>query len=101
MGKQPVQGQKKSKDSIAKAATQKKAGAKVAHLLFRNGPREKSKKKPTTPSSSIRPPTIESLQVSPSSASTSPSLPSSRNTKSSAQSPELSSGDASRMAPSR
>jgi len=29
MGKQPVQGQKKSKDAIAKAASQKKAGAKV------------------------------------------------------------------------
>jgi small subunit ribosomal protein S25e len=28
MGKQPVQGQKKSKDAIAKAASQKKAGAK-------------------------------------------------------------------------
>lgn len=80
--------EKKSKDSIAKAATQKKAGAKVIHLLSRNGPREKSKKKPTTPSSSIRPPTIESLQVSPSSESTSPPLSSSRNTKSSDQWPE-------------
>ncbi len=29
MGKQPVAGQKKSKDSIAKAATQKKGGHKV------------------------------------------------------------------------
>lgn len=29
MGKQPVQGQKKSKDSITKAAAQKKGGAKV------------------------------------------------------------------------
>jgi hypothetical protein len=29
MGKQPVQGQKKSKDAMAKAANQKKGGAKV------------------------------------------------------------------------
>ena len=29
MGKQPVAGQKKTKDSIAKAATQKKGGHKV------------------------------------------------------------------------
>lgn len=80
--------EKKSKDSIAKAATQKKGGAKVIHVLSRNGPREKSKKKPTTPSSSIRPPTIDSLQVFPSSASTSPPLFSSRNTKLSDQWPE-------------
>jgi len=54
MGKQPVQGQKKSKDAIAKAASQKKAGAKVNLLTLRNGPREKSKKKLITPYSLIK-----------------------------------------------
>ena len=34
MGKQPVQGQKKSKDAIAKAASQTKAGVKVPLPLF-------------------------------------------------------------------
>ncbi len=43
MGKQPVQGQKKSKDAVLKAATQKKkaGGAKVLYHLCRNGPRVK------------------------------------------------------------
>ena len=50
-------GQKKSKDQIAKAASQKKGGAKVPALIFRNGPREKQKKNASTPSSSIEPPT--------------------------------------------
>ena len=90
MGKQPVQGQKKSKDAISKAASQKKAGAKVYLPSSRNGPREKSKKKPITQYSSIRPPTTDSSQVSPNSANTSPPQPSSKNTKSWAQSPESS-----------
>lgn len=33
MGKQPTTGQKKSKDSIAKAASQKKGGHKVQYLV--------------------------------------------------------------------
>lgn len=41
MGKQPVQGQKKSKDSIAKAAAQSKGPAKVIINSYRNGTREK------------------------------------------------------------
>ena len=82
MGKQPVQGQKKSKDAIAKAASQKKAGAKVILLTFRNGPREKSKKKPITPYSSIKLPTTDSSPVSPNSANTSQPQPLSKNTKS-------------------
>ena len=45
MGKQPVAGQKKSKDSIAKAAAQSKGPAKVVFNLCRNGIREKQKKK--------------------------------------------------------
>lgn len=74
-------GTKKSKDAIAKAATQKKGGAKVTSLLRRNGPREKSKKKLTMQSSSIELPTIRSSQVSPSSASTSPHQPSLKSSK--------------------
>ena len=81
MGKQPVQGQKKTKDAIAKAASQKKAGAKVHLLLVRNGPREKSKKKPIMLSSSIKPPTTDLSLVSPNSESISPPLLSSKNTK--------------------
>jgi hypothetical protein len=81
MGKQPVQGQKKTKDAIAKAASQKKAGAKVHLLLVRNGPREKSKKKPIMLFSSIKPPTTDLSLVSPNSESISPPLLSSKNTK--------------------
>jgi hypothetical protein len=88
MGKQPVQGQKKSKDAIAKAASQKKAGAKVHIPLVRNGPREKSKKKLITPSSLIKPHTTDLSLVSPNSENTSQPPPSSKNTKSLAQSPE-------------
>lgn len=54
MGKQPTLGQKKGKDAIAKAATQKQGGAKVIIILIRNGPKEKSKKKLTMPYSSIK-----------------------------------------------
>lgn len=54
MGKQPTTGQKKSKDSIAKAATQKKAGVKVVGALCRNGPRERPRRKQSMMSSSIR-----------------------------------------------
>ena len=97
MGKQPVQGQKKSKDAISKAASQKKAGAKVHIPLVRNGPREKSKKKLITPSSSIKPPTTDLSLVSPNSENTSPLLLSSKNTKSLAQSPEPSLENVSRM----
>ncbi len=59
MAKQPA-GQKKSKESIAKAATQKKGGAKVLFRLRRNGLRGKLKRKPIMQSSWIRPPTIGS-----------------------------------------
>lgn len=65
MGKQPAAGQKKSKESIAKAATQKKGGAKVILGWFRNGPREKSKKKLTMQSFLIEQLMIDSSQVSP------------------------------------
>ena len=55
MGKQPTTGQKKSKDQIAKAASQKKGAHKVIHTnIFRNGQREKLKKKLITLSSSTR-----------------------------------------------
>jgi hypothetical protein len=90
MGKQPVQGQKKSKDAIAKAASQKKAGAKVYLPLSRNGPREKSKKKLITPYSLIKPPMTDISQVSPNLENTSPPQFLSKNTKSWAQSPESS-----------
>jgi len=88
MGKQPVQGQKKSKDAIAKAASQKKAGAKVYLPLSRNGPREKSKKKLITPYSLIKPLMTDLSQVSPNLENTSPPQVLSKNTKSWAQSPE-------------
>lgn len=88
MGKQPVQGQKKTKDAIAKAASQKKAGAKVHLLLVRNGPREKSKKKLITLSSSIKPPTTDSSPVFPNLENTFPLQLLSKNTKLSVQSPE-------------
>ena len=90
MGKQPVQGQKKSKDAIAKAASQKKAGAKVHLPLVRNGPREKSKKKPITLSSLIKPPTTDLSLVSPNSENTFPPPLSSKNTKLLDLSPESS-----------
>lgn len=55
MGKQPVAGQKKSKDSIAKAATQKKGGHKVIKFNYlRNGRKEKLKKKSIMLYSSIK-----------------------------------------------
>lgn len=75
-------GTKKSKDAIAKAATQKKGGAKVEFILRRNGPRVKSKKKLTMQSFLIEQPTIRSSQVSPSSASTSLHQPSLKSSKS-------------------
>ena len=90
MGKQPVQGQKKTKDAISKAASQKKAGAKVHLPKSRNGLKEKSKKKLITQSSSIKPTMTGSLQESPNSANTSPLQLLSKNTKSWAQSPESS-----------
>jgi len=40
-----VQGQKKSKDSIAKAASQSKGPAKVHLILYRNGIKVKLKKR--------------------------------------------------------
>lgn len=75
-------GTKKTKEAISKAATQKTGGAKVTSILRRNGPREKSKKKPTMQSSSIELPMIRSSQVSPSSASTSRHQPSLKSSKS-------------------
>ena len=93
-------GTKKSKDAIAKAATQKKGATKVYTPPFRNGPREKSKKKPTMQSSSTGPPTTDSSPVSPNSASTSPLPPLSKNTKLLAPSPVSSSANASKTAPS-
>jgi hypothetical protein len=60
MGKQPTLGQKKGKDAIAKAATQKQGGTKVIIFISRNGPKEKSKKKLTMPYSSIKLPMIAS-----------------------------------------
>ena len=72
MGKQPAAGQKKSKDSIAKAATQKKGGAKVVIVSFRNGLRVKLKRRLIMQSFLIGLPTIESSAVFPNSASTSP-----------------------------
>ena len=60
MAKAAGKGEKKSKADISKAATQKKKGAaKVFLIPRRNGPREKSKKKAITPSSSTKPPTIK------------------------------------------
>jgi hypothetical protein len=100
MGKQPVAAQKKSKDSISKAAQQAKGGAKVIHRLFRNGLREKSKKKPTMPSSSIRPPTTASSPPSPNSESTSAPLASSKNSRLSAPSPAFFSARLLKPAPS-
>ena len=61
---------KKTKADIAKAATKKKAPNKVLPFLPRNGPRARSKKKPTTPSLSIRPPTTACSLPFPNSAST-------------------------------
>jgi hypothetical protein len=81
MGKQPVQGQKKTKDAIAKAASQKKAGAKVNQFTFRNGLREKLKKKLIMLYSSIKPPTTGLSLVSPNSANTSQPLLLSKNIK--------------------
>jgi hypothetical protein len=82
MGKQPVQGQKKSKDAIAKAASQKKAGAKVNLLKFRNGLREKLKKKLITPYSLIKLPMTGISLASLNSANTSQLQHLSKNTKS-------------------
>ncbi len=81
MAKQPA-GQKKSKESIAKAATQKKGGAKVILVVCRNGPRVKSKRKLTTQSFLTKQPMIDLSQVSPSWASTSQHPPSLKSTKS-------------------
>jgi len=69
MAKAPA-GTKKSKDAIAKAATQKKGAAKVNYPLCRNGLREKLKKKLTTLFSLTEPTMTESLLVSPSSVNT-------------------------------
>jgi len=88
MGKQPVQGQKKSKDSIAKAASQAKGPAKVIDISCRNGTREKSRKRLITQSSSTEPLTIDLLLVSPNSESTSLFQESSKNIKSLDQSPD-------------
>lgn len=91
-------GTKKSKDAIAKAATQKKGGAKVTSISHRNGLRAKSKKKLTMQSSSIELPTIRSSLVSPSSASTSLHQPSLKSSKSLAPSPAPCSAKVSRLA---
>ena len=99
MGKQPVQGQKKSKDAIAKAATQKKKVAtKVNPPSLRNGPRAKSKKKLITLFSSTRPLTIKSSTASPSWAGTFRFPTWSTSTKSWVPSPGPSSGNVSRTA---
>ena len=66
--------------------------------ISRNGPREKLKRRPTTPSSSTRLPTTASSPASPNSASTSPPPPSSKNTKSWARLLAFCLGDASRTA---
>ena len=77
------QGTKKSKDQIAKAANQKKGGAKVfISYIRRNGPRERQKKNQSMPSSLTDPLMKGSLQVSLSSADTSPSQELSKNIKS-------------------
>ena len=81
MGKQPEKGQKKSKDSIAKAASQSKGPAKVVFNLCRNAIREKSRKRLIMQYFSIEPHTIDLLQASPNSANTSPSQESSKNSK--------------------
>lgn len=99
MGKQPVQGQKKSKDAISKAASQKKAPTKVCLSLVRNGPRAKSKKKPITQSFSTRPLMINTSPAFPRLASTSLSPILSTSLKSWAPSPELSSRNALRTVP--
>lgn len=63
MAKQPTTGQKKSKADIAKAAAQKKGGRKVLTIRYqRNGPRERSRRRLTTPSSSTRLATIKSWE---------------------------------------
>ena len=93
-------GTKKSKDAIAKAATQKKGGAKVTSILHRNGLREKLKKKLTMQSSSIELLTIRSSQASPSSESTSLHQPSLKSSKLLAPSPAPCSAKVSRLAPS-
>ena len=98
MGKQPVAGQKKSKDSISKAAAQSKGPAKVTIIRYRNGTRAKLRKRLITQYSSTGPPTIDSLQASPNSESTSPSQESSKNSKSSAPSPDSCSSDVFRTA---
>ena len=55
MAKQPTTGQKKTKEQIAKAASQKKSARKViAFLQPRNGPRARSKRNPTMQSSSTQ-----------------------------------------------
>lgn len=83
MGKQPVAGNKKSKDSIAKAATQSKGPAKVIVLWYRNGTRVKSRKKLITQYFSIELHTIDLLPASPNSENTSTSQESSKNSRSS------------------
>lgn len=97
MGKQPAAGQKKSKESIAKAATQKKGGAKVFLVLLRNGPRAKLKKRLIMQSSLIGQPTTGSSTASPNLANTSPLPHSFKSSKLSAPSPGYYSTNASRM----
>lgn len=91
MGKQPTTGQKKSKDQIAKAASQKKGTVKVYRLIIiRNGQREKLKKKLIMLSSLIKPHTNVLFKVFPKSENTSQSHKSSKNIKLSDQLLELS-----------
>lgn len=91
MGKQPTTGQKKSKDQIIKAASQKKGTVKVHHLvILRNGQKEKLKKKLIMLSSLIKPLTNVLFKVFPKLENTSQSHKSSKNIKLSDQLLELS-----------
>jgi hypothetical protein len=85
MGKQPTTGQKKSKDSIAKAASQSKGPAKVIINSYRNGIREKLKKRLIMQYFLIDPHMIDLLQASLNLESTSQFQELSKNSKSSDQ----------------
>lgn len=81
---------KKTKDAIAKAASQSKGITKVNIHQNRNGPREKLKRKPTMLSFWIALLMIRSSPVSPRLENTFPPHLSSKNSKLLAPSPECS-----------